>query len=274
MLNENLEHEAEIKEDGTRIEKFEEGSSAYQRRKGSNPVIGAFFARSCYCPNSRNNVQPEKDNLMASTKNTPMRTPRLSLVSRLLAPTLAATFLLSACGSPKAVRGEDVAGLDDQAMGTGLDKRDLKKLLADNMDAMNNSAVVKRWEGQDSPTLAVMPFRNETSEHIESALDALISDVETALVNAGHVTVVSLDQQPAMMAQIKAQQGDSFDQGQSAEWGRQLGVKYIITGKVFTTDEKFDNERRVQYYMFMQVLEVETGAIRFQNKSELTKAII
>jgi uncharacterized protein (TIGR02722 family) len=192
----------------------------------------------------------------------------------ILCTLLGASLLSSACGSPKAVRGEDVAGLDDQAMGTGLDQRDLKKLLSENMTAMQSSAVVKRWEGENSPTVSVLPIRNETSEHIESALDALISDIETTLVNGGHVTVKSLEQEPQMMALVKKQQGDAYDQGTVANWGKQLGVQYVVTGKVFTTDEKFDGERRVQYYMFIQVLEVATGAIRFQNKAELTKAII
>ena len=58
---------------------------------------------------------------------------------------------LVGCGGPKAVRGEDVAGLDDQAMSTGLDKRDLQKLLHQNMDALQASAVVKRWEGENRP---------------------------------------------------------------------------------------------------------------------------
>lgn len=186
--------------------------------------------------------------------------------------TLAPTFI--GCASPKAVRGDDVEGLDDQAMGTGLDRRDLQKLLAENMNALETSAVVRRWETENQPTLSVLPFRNETSEHIDSSLDALISDVETTLINAGHVRVVSLEQQSELMAEIKKQQGDGFDQGQTAMWGKQLGVKYIITGKVFTTDEVFNKERRVQYYMFMQVLEVETGQILFQNKAALTKAIL
>ncbi len=192
----------------------------------------------------------------------------------ILGALVGASLFASACGSPRAVRGEDVAGLDDQAMGTGLDQRDLKKLLSENMTAMQSSAVVKRWEGEDSPIVSVLPIRNETSEHIESALDALISDIETTLVNGGHVTVKSLEQQPQMMALVKQQQGEAYDQGTVANWGKQLGVQYVVTGKVFTTDEKFDGERRVQYYMFIQVLEVATGAIRFQNKAELTKAII
>jgi len=188
---------------------------------------------------------------------------------------LAASLQSLACSHPKAVRGDDVQGLDDQAMSTGLDRRDLQKLLSENMSALETSSVVKRWENENQPTLSVLPFRNETSEHIEGSLDALISDVETTLINAGHVRVISIEQQAGMMAEIKKQQGDGFDQGQNALWGKQLGAKYIITGKVYTSDEmNSDNERRVQYFLFMQVLDVETGQILFQNKSALTKALI
>lgn len=191
----------------------------------------------------------------------------------------ATSLLLAACATsvgcgPRAVRDEDVTGLDTDAMGTGLDRRDLQKLLSENMTAMESSAVVKRWEEENSPQLAVLPFRNETSEHIDSALDALISDIETTLINAGHVSVISLENQASLIEEIKRQQGDSFDQGKAAAVGRQLGVKYIVTGKVFSTDEKMKGERRVQYYLFMQVLAVETGQILFQNKAALTKAIL
>lgn len=196
-------------------------------------------------------------------------------VSRVLSLSLIFAFAVSlvACG-PRAVRGDDVEGLDSEAMGTGLDKVDLQRLLSDNMNAMESSPVVKRWEAEDQPQIAVLPFRNETSEHIDSALDALISDVETALINAGHVSVVSLESQGMLIEEIRKQQGAEYDQGKSAAIGRQMGVKYIVTGKVFSTDEKMKGERRVQYYLFMQVLEVETGRILFQNKASLTKALI
>lgn len=199
----------------------------------------------------------------------PGRLPRWILASLLIA----ATMPLAACG-PRAVRGDDVEGLDDDAMSTGLDRRDLQRLLHDNMTALDTSAAVRRWEQENGPTVAVLPFRNETSEHIDSALQALISDVETTLINAGHVRVVSLEQQGDLMAEIKKQQGDGFDSGQVSRWGRQLGARYLVTGKVFSTDERLRKERRVQYYMFLQVLEVETGQIVFQNRSAVTKALL
>ncbi len=201
-----------------------------------------------------------------------MALPNRSLLTPLLM--LLAVPLLVDCGGPRAVRGEEVAGLDDQAMSTGLDKRDLDKLLHENMQALQTSAVVQRWEKENRPQVSVVPLRNETSEHIDSSLDALISEIETTLVNAGHVRVISMMDQPKLVEEIKRQYSGAFDPTKVAAWGKQVGAKYIVTGKVFSNDERQAGERRVQYFMFIQVLDVETGDILFQHKSGLTKAII
>ncbi len=194
-------------------------------------------------------------------------------ISTLLVATLC-SVVLPACGGPQAVRGEEVEGLDDEAMSTGLDRRDLQKLLHENLKALQASAVIERWEAEQRPTLAVLPFRNETSEHIDSALQALIADVETALINAGHVRVISHENQRTLMEEVRQQYTDGFDPGTIARWGKQVGARYFVTGKVFTTDERSQDERRVQYYLFMQVLDVETSDILFQNKATLTKALV
>ena len=190
-----------------------------------------------------------------------------------LALVVGVAFGSAACG-PRAVRGEEVEGLDDQAMSTGLDRRDLQKLLQENMSALQSAPIIKRWEGEQMPAVAVIPLRNETTEHVESSLDALISDIETTLVNAGHVRVISMEQQGNLIAEIRKQYSGAFDPAQISSWGKQVGARYIVTGKVFTSDERQASERRVQYFMFIQVLEVETGQILFQHKSAVTKAII
>jgi len=180
---------------------------------------------------------------------------------------------LAGCG-PKAVRDSDVAGLDTEAMSTGLDRRDLEKMLHENMNALQKAPVIQRWSQEDKPPVAVIPLRNETSEHVDSALDALISDIETTLVNAGHVRVISMDQQPKLVEEIRRQYSGAFDPSQTATWGKQVGAKYIVTGKVYNTDERQSGERRVQYFMFIQVLDVQSGEILFQNKTAVTKAIL
>jgi penicillin-binding protein activator len=186
-----------------------------------------------------------------------------------------AAVYLSACGGgPKAVRGSDVAGLDDEAMGTGLDRRDLQQMLHENMESLQTSAVVKRWEGEDRPAVAVLSMRNDTSEHIDSVLNALITEVETSLINAGHVRVISRDSQPEMIAEVSKQQSDAFDASTVARLGNQVGVRYFVTGRVYSADERQGGERRVQYFLFMRVLDVQTGDILWQNSAAVTKAIV
>jgi uncharacterized protein (TIGR02722 family) len=181
---------------------------------------------------------------------------------------------LAGCGGPQPVRGEETPGLDEEAMGTGLDRRDLQKMLHDNMDALQSSAVIQRWQSENRPPLAVLPIRNDTSEHIDSSLDSLISDVETVLINGGHVRVISHENQGALVDEVRRQASDAFDQSTVSRWGRQVGARYFITGKVFANDERRDDERRVQYTLFMQVLEAETSEILFQNKASVTKALV
>jgi uncharacterized protein (TIGR02722 family) len=205
-----------------------------------------------------------------------MNTSKSKFSSAALISALVCTALLStACASgTKAVRGDDEPGLDYSAMSTGLDKRDLQKMLNENMETMRHSAVVQRWLAEDRPPVAVMPIRNETSEHIDGPLQALISDIETKLIEWGAVRVISLENQQALLEEIRKQSGAGFDQAQVASFGRQVGAKYLVTGKVYTTDERVGDQRRVQYYMFIQVIGVETGEVFYQNKTSVTKAIV
>ncbi len=198
-----------------------------------------------------------------------------SIRSALLCAGLLGCTLASACSSgPRAVRGTDEPGLDHSAMSTGLDRSDLQRMLNENMETMRKSAVVQRWQAEDRPSVSVLPIQNETSEHIESALNALISDIETQLVNWGAVKVVSLQNQQQLMEEVRRQYSNGFDQTQIAHWGKQVGARYFVTGKVYTTDERVEDQHRVQYYLFLQVLNVETGEIMFQNKTNTTKAMI
>jgi penicillin-binding protein activator len=187
---------------------------------------------------------------------------------------VAALGLAGCGGGPKAVRGSDVEGLDDEAFSTGLDRKDLQSLLHKNMQSLQNSAVIERWKGEDRPTVAVLPMKNDTSEHIDGALNALISEVETTLVNAGHVRVISQEMQGDLINEVKRQQNDVFDQATVSRWGKQVGARYFVTGKVYTVDERGQGERRVQYFMFMRALDSETADILWQNTAELTKAIV
>ncbi len=203
----------------------------------------------------------------------------LLLRHRFLAPATVALALLATTGcKPKAIRGGEGTenpGLDNAAMSTGLDRKDLQDLMKKNMAALTTSPVWENWKQADSPpVIAIWPIKNDTSEHLDDQMLTLLSDMETELINSGVVAVVSRERQQELMAEANMQQGADFNPAMAAQIGRQIGAQYFLTGKLQSVDERINKERRVQYTLFMQVLEVENSLIRFQTKSERSKAIV
>lgn len=172
------------------------------------------------------------------------------------------------------IRGSNDPSVDNAAMSTGLDKEDIQRMLSENLNHLRTSPVMDLWRShRQADTVAIFPFQNETSQHIDSQLQAALSEAETWLVDAGTVTVISRERQNQMLAEVEAGRGGAFNPSHVAQYGKQLGAKYIVTGKVQAADERTDDMRRVQYFLFMQVIEVETSAIRWQHKAYVTKAV-
>lgn len=197
----------------------------------------------------------------------------------ILAPLTLALAVAAGSGCrPKAVRGGEGTenpNLDNAAMSTGLDRVDLEDLMKKNMAELTTSPIWNNWKGAESPpVVAIWPIKNDTSEHLDDQMLTLLSDMETELINGGVVAVVSRERQKEMMAEANMQQGADFNPAMAAQIGRQIGAQYFLTGKLQAVDERQKGERRVQYTLFMQVIEVENSLVRFQTKSERTKAIV
>ncbi|MCA9563749.1 MAG: penicillin-binding protein activator LpoB, partial [Myxococcales bacterium] len=161
---------------------------------------------------------------------------------------------------------------DDPAMGLGLDQRDLEQLFDENMASMVSSQWYVSTTG--NPAVAVLPIANETTEHVDSQLDAFISMIEDELVNTGRFTVVSQELREEILRELHLQQGGEFDQSRAVSVGRQLGIHYFVTGRVYDNTERSADMRRVQYFMFLQAVSVETGAIVWSNRANLTKGVV
>ncbi len=194
-----------------------------------------------------------------------------------LAPVVFGALILSACAGKEYVRGADDPSIDRPAMSTGLDKDDMQRTLQTLLNQLREAPIMMEWRvkaGQSDRTLvAIAPFFNETSEHIDPQLDSMLGETETWLVNSGIVRVISQERQAEMIRQVEGSQHPVFDPRHVPQYGKQLGVKYYVTGKVGAADERTEDARRVQYFIFMQVIDTETSEIRWQQKAYVTKAI-
>jgi PBP1b-binding outer membrane lipoprotein LpoB len=182
------------------------------------------------------------------------------------------------CAHREYVRGSDDPSIDEPAMSTGLDKDDIERTLQKLLNEMREAAIMTDWRTKaghgDRTTVAIAPFINDTTEHIDPQLDSMLGETETWLVNSQIVRVVSQERQAEMIRQVEGDRHPIFDPNHIPQYGRQLGVKFYITGKVGAADERTRKARRVQYFIFMQVIDTETSEIRWQQKAYVTKALI
>lgn len=182
------------------------------------------------------------------------------------------------CGGTKAVRGgagTDNPALDEAALSVKLDRADIEYLVSENIKALSRSRV---WNNTietapQPPVVAVWSIQNATSQHIEDQMATLLSSIETYLVNSGDVRVVSRERQQKLVNEMRLRQSDIYDPQTMGQFGRQLGAQYFVTGKISSVEERLEKTRRVQYSLALQVLEVETGVIVFQNEAARSKAV-
>lgn len=196
----------------------------------------------------------------------------------LLLATVSILGLSIGCAKPQYVRDTEKTDMDEYAMSLRFDRKDLDRLYKENIDKLLSSRITDTWEreaaGGNAPVVAIFPMRNETTEHIGPSLKALLSKFETDLVNNSAADVVSHENQPDLIGEIKRQQSAAYDPQRLAGYGKQMGAQYFVTGKVYDVAEQVGGERRVQYFMFIQVLDVETGGIKFQNEAALSKGLM
>ncbi|HKA16030.1 MAG TPA: CsgG/HfaB family protein [Myxococcota bacterium] len=187
-----------------------------------------------------------------------------------------ASFAISC--APQASRGgagTATPNMDEAALGVGLDREDINYLVAENIRSLSAS---KFWTGSvetsgSPPTFAIWPIENRTTQHLEDQLVTILSSIETSLVNSGNARVVARNEQDDLIEEIRRQGSSMYDPRTEQRAGRQLGAKYFVTGRITGVDEKLSGVRRLQYSLFLQVLEVETAQVRWQNEVTRSKQL-
>jgi uncharacterized protein (TIGR02722 family) len=184
---------------------------------------------------------------------------------------------LAGCG-PKAWRGgpgTEHPQLDEPAMSVTLDRRDIEYLVSENVKAFQQSPIWNETiiKADAPPFVAIWPLQNATTQHIEDQASAILSSIETHLVNSGRVRMVSRERQAELVSELRLRQSDIYDPATAGKLGRQLGAQYFVTGRITSVDERFKGTHRLQYSLILQVIEVETGLIRFQNEAIRSKAL-
>lgn len=121
---------------------------------------------------------------------------------------------------------------------------------------------------QKAPFLELGSIQNRTSEHINTNL--LSSELTTALIQENIVFVDSSKRERAIQEAKLAQQGLVLERSE-IEAGELLSPNFILEGEL-NDNVRYQESEKTQYLVItLKLVEIQSGAIRWQKQQEFLK---
>jgi uncharacterized protein (TIGR02722 family) len=128
-----------------------------------------------------------------------------------------------------------------------------------------------RGERVPQPVVVVGSIFNESSEHINT--DLFMNEIERALLESGEVKIAAGG---ASRGEVRAERSDQriFSSPETAaEYGREIGADYVMTGNIGSIVDEEDHTRSIYYQISIELIDVETALKAWMGSLEIKKMI-
>ena len=140
-------------------------------------------------------------------------------------------------------------------------------------DSDLRAAWQNRAEAGDPPTAAVIPFRNK-SEHVSGgSLTALLSRMETYLVNETPAQMIHLQNTDELYEELERQAESGEYAPVTDGSGSRVAPRFIVTGTVDSTEVANGEGRSVTYVFAIRVIDTKSGERRFEMQESVTRRV-
>jgi uncharacterized protein (TIGR02722 family) len=186
----------------------------------------------------------------------------------------AAALILSACASqPAGVQRVD-AGTQTDLSGywNDTDVRIVCEALIN--DALNSPRVAQTITrmGGKTPVVLVGRFRNESSEHIDTAI--ISSRMETAIFNSGKMDFVAGGSVRDELRAERQEQQSFASEATAAALANETGANFMLFGTVRTIVDRAGNQTVRTYFVTAEMTNLETNQRMWMGENSEIKKVI
>ena len=180
---------------------------------------------------------------------------------------------LTACSSGGTTRVDAGTQIDLSGYWNDTDVRIVcEALISDAIGSPRVSQAIERRGGR-TPTVIVGRFRNESSEHIDTAI--ITSTMEAAIFNSGVLDFVAGgDTREELRAERQEQQGQASEET-AAALANETGADFMLTGTVRAIVDRAGNQTVRTYFVNAEMTDIETNQrIWMATNSDIKKQIV
>ena len=194
-------------------------------------------------------------------------------MKKLLVIAVLVLLLLPSCASSTGVTRVDSSTTTDlSGYWNDTDVRIVCKALID--DCLNSPRVIQAIKamGGKTPVVLVGSFRNESSEHIDTAI--ISSTMEVTIFNSGKMDFVAGGgTRDELRAERQDQQSNASEATTSA-LANETGADFMLFGTVRAIVDKAGNETARTYFVTAEMTNVETNARMWMGQNNEIKKVI
>ncbi len=175
--------------------------------------------------------------------------------------------MTASCGPRAFTKGQyddpnKVILLDDK-----FNENDMQLISNQLVSSLQEYAKVKT--ASEPPVVMVGTVRNRTSEHID--VKALTDKIRTELIKSKKFRFADKAARDELADEYEYQSGGFVDQKSASKKGRQMGVKYLITGDLASNVQEVGKDKIVFYIVTLNLIDVESNIIEWSDNKEIRK---
>jgi uncharacterized protein (TIGR02722 family) len=126
--------------------------------------------------------------------------------------------------------------------------------------------------GGKKPVVLVGRFRNESDEHIDTAIIANI--MEAAIFNSGKLDFVAGGGTRDELRAERQDQQSNASEATAAALGKETGADFLLTGTVRTIIDRADNKTVRTYFVNAEMSDIETNQRMWMGQNSEIKKVI
>ena len=183
-------------------------------------------------------------------------------------------MMIASCSSnPKVKRVAATTQTDLSGYWNDTDVRIVCEALID--DFMKSPRVIQAIAdmGRTTPTILVGSFRNESSEHINTAI--ISSTMETVIFNTGRLDFVAGGSVRDELREERQEQQTQASEETAARLANETGADFMLFGSVRSIVDRAGNQTSRTYFVNAEITNVETNQrIWMATNSDIKKVVV
>lgn len=188
---------------------------------------------------------------------------KLKLVT--LATVVAA--LLTSCGPKAFVKGQYDDVNKENLMNDQWSETDMQVVVKSMVDSLTKSAKVAT--AKTPPDVMVTNLQNKTSEHIDT--QSIMDMVRVELTNSGKVSFIDKEARKDISDEYDYQNSGMVSKETKKGAGNQIGVDYIINGRIDSIVQEVGKDKSVYYKITLNMTDLKTTRIVWTDMKQIRK---